>query len=225
MKSPSENYISLKKLCTDMGADLFGVADIQGIKESFLISPKILEKIDKAISLGIMLSKTILEEIDNVPTQLYSHHYKTVNTLLDLIALKASYFIQKAGYKAISIPASQILDWQTHKAHLSHKEVACLAGLGWIGRNNLLVNKGLGSCLRLVTILTDMPLTIDKPSYDNCGACHACIEICPAQAIKENPADFDHKKCYDKLKEFERKKIVTQYICGVCVNACRGDKK
>ena len=220
----NKNYLDLQKLCTDMGADLFGVADIQRIKSGFLISPKVLEKIDKAISVGVELSRAILEEIENAPTQLYSHHYKTVNTLLDLIGLKLSYFIQKAGYKAIAIPASQILDWQTHKAHLSHKEVACLAGLGWVGRNNLLVNKNLGSALRLVTVLTDMPLIIDKPNKDNCGSCRACIETCPAQAIKENTADFDHKKCYDKLKEFERKKIVTQYICGVCVNVCRGRK-
>jgi len=221
----SNNYLTIKKLCVDMGADLFGVADIQGIKNKFLLSANVLEKLNKAICLGVILSKDILEEIDNVPTRLYSHHYKTVNTLLDQIGLKVSHRIQKAGFKAIAIPASQILDWKTQQAHLSHKEVGYLAGLGWIGRNNLLVNKHFGSHFRLVTILTDMPLNLDKPIEDNCGDCRICVEACPCQAIKDNPDDFDHRKCYDKLKEFERKKIVDQYICGVCVNVCKGKKK
>ena len=66
--------------------------------------------------------------------------------------------IQDLGYQAIPIAASQIVDWKTQKAYLSHKHVARAAGLGWIGRNNLLVNEQFGSRIRLVTILTEIPL-------------------------------------------------------------------
>jgi epoxyqueuosine reductase QueG len=134
-------------------------------------------------------------------------------------------YIQKIGYSALPIPASQILDWQSQKAHLSHKKIGVLAGLGWIGRNNLLVNKKLGSQFRLVSILTDMPLKTDKPTKDNCGVCRACIEICPPAAIKEKIQDFDYLKCFEKLKEFQKQRLVDQYICGVCVNACSGETK
>lgn len=216
-----KNYNSLKKFCQNLGVDLFGVGAIKEIKKDFLISQDLLKRFDKAICLGVRLSSAILEEIKDAPTRLYFHHYKTVNVFLDQTALKVCNYLQKKKYCAIPIAASQIVDWQNQKAHLSHKKIAHLAGLGWIGRNNLLVNKKLGSQFRLVTILTDMPLKTDKPAKEDCGACKLCIAVCPAQAIKEEPADFDHIKCFEKLKEFQKQKLVDQYICGVCVNACR----
>ena len=215
----------LKEFCQQQGADFFGVANISGIKKDFVLSQKLLEKLDKAVCLGIRLSAGILEEIADAPTKLYSYHYRTANLLLDQLALKAANLIQKNGYLAIPIPASQILDWKNQKAHLSHKQLGVLAGLGWIGRNNLLVNKELGSQFRLVSILTNMPLKIDEPSEESCGACQLCIRVCPAAAIKENADDFDHARCFEKLKEFYKQHLVEQYICGVCVNACGGNKR
>jgi len=216
-----KNYSSIEKFCQDLGADLFGVADINKIKEDFAFSKGLLERFDKAVCLGLSLSKSILGEIENAPTRLYFHHYRTANALLDQIAFKVSNYIQKKGFSALPVPASQILDWQNQKAHLSHKKIGCFAGLGWIGRNNLLVNKSLGSQFRLVSILTDMPLKIDKPVKEECTDCRLCIEACPVNAIKENPSDFEHLKCFEKLKEFQKQRLVDQYICGVCVNACK----
>jgi epoxyqueuosine reductase QueG len=221
----NKNYLALKKFCEAQGADLFGVANISGIKKDFVLSQKLLEKLDKAVCLGIRLSAGILEDIESAPTKLYFHHYRTANALLDQLALKAANFMQKNGYLTLPIPASQILDWQNQKAHLSHKQLGVLAGLGWIGRNNLLVNKELGSQFRLVTILTDMPLKIDKPSKETCGSCRLCIQVCPAGAIKEKPEDFDHVVCFEKLKEFQKQRLVDQYICGVCVRVCPGKAK
>jgi len=220
----NKNYTTLKKFCLGQGADLFGVADISKIKNDFSLSSKVLEKLDKAICLGVRLSESILAEISNAPTKLYFHHYRIVNAVLDQLALKVCNYIQKNKFFALPIPASQILDWQNQKAHLSHKRLGVLAGLGWIGRNNLLVNKSLGSQFRLVSILTNMPLKSDKPGKESCQACHLCIQTCPAGAIKENPSDFEHIKCFEKLKEFQKQKLVDQYICGVCVNACKGEK-
>ncbi len=218
----NKNYILLKKFVKQLGIDLFGTADISEIKKDFLLSQELLGKFDKAISLGVRLSSSVLEEIKTQPTRLYFNHYRTLNTLLDQTALRLTNFIQDKGYLAIPIPASQILDWKNQTAHLSHKKIAYLAGLGWIGRNNLLVNKKLGSQIRLVTILTNMPLDLDKPVKLGCDTCRRCIEICPASAIKENPSDFEHITCFEKLKEFQKQRLVDQFICGVCVNVCRG---
>ncbi len=218
----NSNYTTLKKFVQNQGINLFGVADIAEIKKDFMLSPKVLEKLDRAVVLGIGLSSSILEEITSQPTKLYFHHYRTINAFLDQVALKLTNFIQQKGFLALPIPASQIVDWQNQKAHLSHRKLGVLAGLGWIGRNNLLVNKKLGSQFRLVSILTSMPLKIDKPGKDNCEACHLCIQTCPVGAIKENPADFEYLKCFDKLKEFQKNRIVDQYVCGVCVNICKG---
>lgn len=219
----NKNYLGLKKFCQDLGIDLFGVAHILEIKKDFMLSRKILESLDKAISLGVRLSKSILEEIEDTPTRLYFHHYRVVNNFLDQVALKISNYLQRKGYLGLPIPASQIIDWQSQKAHLSHKNIGYLAGLGWMGRNNLLVNKDLGSQFRLVSILTNMPLKIDKPTKQDCGSCRLCIEACPVQAIKEKPQDFDYLKCLEKLKEFQKQRLVDQYICGICVKACNGN--
>lgn len=217
----NKNYLDLEKFCLAQGADLFGVADIRDIKKDFILSPGILSKMDKGICLGLRLSGSILEELITAPTRLYFHHYRIANSLLDQIAIKAGNYLQRKGYLAFPVPASQILDWEKQKAHLSHKKIGYLAGLGWIGRNNLLINKKLGSQFRLVSILTDMPLKVDKPLKQNCGECRLCIEVCPNQAIKEGPADFDHIKCFQKLKDFQKQRLVDQYICGVCVNVCK----
>jgi epoxyqueuosine reductase len=224
-KDKNKNYLALKKFSCGLGIDLFGVADISKIKDDFALSQKVLGKFNRAICLGTRLSEGILAEISDAPTRLYFHHYRTVNAFLDQAALKVCNYIQNKKYLAIPIPASQILDWQNQKAHLSHKKLGVLAGLGWIGRNNLLVNKSLGSQFRLVSVLTNMPLKVDKALKQDCGHCRLCITVCPAEAIKDNPLDFDHGKCFEKLKEFQKQHLVDQYVCGVCVNVCRGIKK
>lgn len=218
----NKNYSDLKKFSLAAGLDLFGVADISGIRKEFAIKEDVSKKLDKAVCLGVRLSKAVLEEIIDAPTKIYFHHYRTANAFLDQTALRIANYIQRKGFLAFPIPASVILDWQNQTAHLSHKKLAQLAGLGWIGRNNLLVSEKLGSQLRLVTILTDMPLKTDKPVKKDCGACYLCVNLCPAGAIKDNPQGFDHIKCFEKLKEFQKNKLADQYICGVCVNACKG---
>ncbi len=71
-----KNYLALKQFCLDEGIDLFGVADISGVRDEFKISAKIAQNLDQAICLGVMLSGAVLSEIDIVPTKLYFHHYK-----------------------------------------------------------------------------------------------------------------------------------------------------
>jgi len=216
------NYLALKKFCQQQGADLFGVADIRQVRQEFALSPKVRDKLGRAVCLGVRLSSAILEEIIDAPTRLYFHHYRTLNALLDQLAIKTANYIQAKGYAALPIPASQILDWQKQTGHLAHKKIGRLAGLGWIGRNNLLVNKNFGSQFRLCTVLTNMPLPADKPTRDNCGRCRACVVVCPAQAIKESPAEFRRLQCLAKLKQFQKERLAEQYICGVCVRACAG---
>jgi epoxyqueuosine reductase len=184
-----------------------------------------MQKMNRAVVLGMRVSSAVLEEIEEHPTRLYFQHYRTINASLDQAGLRISNLLQANGCQAIPVPASQILDWQKQSAHLSHKKLGVLAGLGWIGRNNLLVNENLGSQFRLVSILTDAPLKAAAPLKKDCADCFACISLCPVKAIKKNPQDFDHQSCFDKLKDFQRQKFVDQYICGICVKAClaKGD--
>jgi len=212
----------VKKFAQDLGVSLFGVACVKPIKKEFLFSDETLRDLDYTISLGLRLSDGILEDITSFPTKIYYHHYRQVNAILDQIAFKVSNFIQSRSYRALPVPASQIVDWAKQTSHLSHKRIGELSGIGFIGRNNLLVNPEIGSRFRLVTILTNALLEPDQALKENCGKCRACINVCPAGAIKEKKEDFDHIKCFEKLKEFRDKRLVDQFICGVCVKACKG---
>lgn len=210
------------KFVLKQGACLFGTACIKGIKGEFNFSKEDIKNLDYAISVGYRLSGKILEQIKDKPTKLYYHHYRMVNMFLDQLALRVSNLLQDAGYRALPIPASQIVDWKNHKAHLCHKKIAYLAGLGWIGRNNLLVTPKFGSQVRLITILTDLKLPEKKPLEFGCNNCYDCIQVCPVNAIKADPCDFDHIACYNKLDEFKKKNFVGQHICGICVKVCKG---
>ena len=141
---------------------------------------------------------------------------------MDRVAFSLAHFIQGMGCGALPIPASQIVDWEHQKGHLSHKKVAQEAGLGWIGRNNLLVNPTCGARIRLVTVLTDLPLKHDHPVEGGCYECEECLAVCPAGAIKERQEDFEHLECFEQLRLFRKRDHIGQYICGVCVKACRG---
>ncbi len=215
-------YLSLKKIAEDLGADLFGVADVRRQLAECALPSALKERFERAVVIGMRVSPSVLEEITDRPTKLYYHHYRTLNAALDQAALRISQLIMRAGFYSLAIPASQIIDWEGQRAHLSHKKMGLLAGLGWLGRNNLLVNREYGCRFRMSTVLTDMPLKADAPSKQNCGECHACVAVCPASAIKEDPALFDHQACFHALKEFQRQKYVEQYICGICVKACKG---
>jgi epoxyqueuosine reductase len=222
--SAEQNKENLKNLAFELGFSLFGVADITDKRKDFHLDFDCAVQFDRGISLAKKLLDPVIEDIKDRPTPLYFHHYRQLNFFLDRAAFLLSSYIQEQGYKALPIPASQVIDWEKQLGHVSHKSIGQLAGLGWIGRNNLLVNPDLGSRFRLVTILTDMPLEPDKPLDRDCGACKDCLATCPAMAIKEHQGDFDHWACYEKLREFRKQRLVGQHICGVCVKACKGPK-
>jgi epoxyqueuosine reductase QueG len=194
-------------------------------KGDFLLEPEVLAQFKTAVSIAVPVSATVLATIKEHPNQVYFHHYRQLNALLDRIALKVTQALESAGQQALPIAASQIVDWQKQRAHLSHKRIAVAAGLGWIGRNNLLVTLEHGSQVRLVTVLTDIPedgQTQGSAPTRGCGSCRACIAVCPAGAIKESAKDFDHQACFAQLKEFQRQGHVGQYVCGICVRVCKG---
>lgn len=220
MEKDQKNRAEIEKLAIQSGVDLFGVADVSKIRKEFYLDSDLREKFSFGISLGKGLIRSIIENIKDHPTELYFHHYRQINFFLDRVALVVSSFIQKSGYQALPIPASQIVDWEKQRAHLSHKKIGYLAGLGWIGRNNLLISPSLGAQFRLVTVLTDMPMEPDRLMEADCEDCVRCLSCCPVGAIKLDRKDFDHWACFEKLKVFRRSGIVGQYICGICVKAC-----
>ena len=68
------------------------------------------------------------------------------------------------------------------------------AGLGWIGRNTLLLRKGVGSFFFIAEIICDLPLAADLPAADHCGSCQACVDACPTQALSLD-GQMDPARC------------------------------
>jgi epoxyqueuosine reductase len=83
-------------------------------------------------------------------------------------------------------------------APVLEKAIAEKAGLGWIGKNTLVINKKAGSWFFLGEIYINIPLPTDSPATNHCGSCTACLTICPTQAIV-GPYQLDARKCISYL--------------------------
>jgi len=214
-----KNYETLRKFVAEKGADLFGVAETDKIRN--YVDPELADSISKlpyAVSIGIKLQKSVLHTLINRPNQIYKTHYRQINSLLDYITQLTAGYIQREGYNAMPIAASYIIDWKKQNAHVSHRHVGLLAGLGFWGKNNLLVHPEFGAGIRLASVFTDIPLKTDSPIPNECGDCSNCMLSCPADAISEN--GFDFFKCYDQIKKFANENNYNLHICGLCVRAC-----
>jgi epoxyqueuosine reductase len=83
-------------------------------------------------------------------------------------------------------------------APVLEKALAEKAGLGWIGKHSNLINRKAGSWFFLGELFTNLPLPIDDPATAHCGQCHACLDICPTQAIIA-PYQVDARRCVSYL--------------------------
>jgi epoxyqueuosine reductase QueG len=225
MNNMEENKRFVTEWLVSQGVDVYGIGDMSLYGREILgLDDALKERLPFAISLGLVLAKGVLDTIIDGPHLLYLHHYRQLNYRLDMLGYLLSREIEKRGHIALPFAASQLIDWKNQKGHISHKHIGVASGLGWIGRNNLLVHPIFGSHVRYNTVLTDMPLIADTVLNTNCGKCTNCIDKCPAGAISNEPSEFNHMACYDMLTYFKNKRNIGHHICGICVRACMGKR-
>ena len=82
----------------------------------------------------------------------------------------------------------------TDSAPVLEKALARNAGLGWIGKHTLLLDRDAGSWFFLGELYTDLPLPVDAPASAHCGTCTRCIDVCPTRAIT-GPYQLDARRC------------------------------
>lgn len=111
---------------------------------------------------------------------------------------------------------------------IMEKALAERAGIGWVGKHTIVVNKNFGSWFMLGEIITDIELEPDAPAKNHCGKCTACIEACPTGALLA-PHRLDARRCISYLttelkgeipKEMLRFVPEGAFGCDICQMAC-----
>lgn len=119
-------------------------------------------------------------------------------------------------------------------APLLERDFARLAGLGWFGKNTMLIHKKMGSWLLLAGLLTDLDLEPDLAhETSHCGTCTRCLEVCPTDAFVE-PYVLDARKCISYLTIELKESIPTTlregvgdwlFGCDLCQAVCPWNRK
>ncbi|MBR3304604.1 MAG: epoxyqueuosine reductase [Christensenellaceae bacterium] len=188
-----------------------------------------IAKLPFSISILVRLSEYVADTLKDGPTKIYFHNYRSINAMLDRMSLLAQGMIQKQGYRAVAVPASQTDDSEAIKGFISHKMAAVHADAGYIGRNALFISDEFGSAVRLATVLTDMPVAEKKIVHrkSECGSCDLCVRACPSGAITgaeyEEGAPRESVFLADVCSAYMKKAyqhIGRGAVCGICIGVC-----
>jgi epoxyqueuosine reductase len=171
-----------------MGADVCGIAGVG----RFSSAPKgfhpsdILPEAVSVIVFAKQFPKGVFHAKTNAP---YTLIRESLMHTIDAISIQLVMDIEQAGFLAVPIPSAEPYtywdkDNREGRGLLSLRHAAALSGLGWIGRNTLLVNSTFGNRLWLSAVLTDIALDEDPLAENLCpDNCRICLDACPQQAL------------------------------------------
>jgi len=135
----------------------------------------------------------------------------------------AGFMVEKFGGEAkIFVDTAPVLE----------KPLAQEAGLGWQGKHTNLVSREFGSWLFLGSVFTTLEIEADAAETDHCGACHACLDVCPTRAFPA-PYQLDARRCISYLtieykghipREFRDAIANRIYGCDDCLAVCPWNK-
>ena len=211
----------LRKLAVEGGASHFGVADLTRAWETWPESFEESGRLLTGIAIGVREEDDLLDRLPVTDDPGRTAHY------VDKIALAL-----KIGDRI----AGELVERGHRACRLSHppegqptglfKLTARFAGLGWIGRNRVLITPDAGPRVALAAVLTDAPLepTASEPMPDGCGECTRCLDACPVHAYSyEAFGETDSMEGFDTGLCIVNRGIINPSgwgLCGLCVKAC-----
>jgi epoxyqueuosine reductase len=204
---------SLRRELLDHGATVVGFAGLRGY-----LSGEIAH-LDRAVSIGV--DRRLNEDTLSLLVKLQK---RTVR------------FLKARGHRTLAIPPDSDRKKDTFISKLyslfNHKMAATSAGLGWIGKNGLLISPDHGPRLSLATVLTDAQLRPDVPiERCFCGTCVLCVIHCPSKAITglewSRPSPFVELVRLGDCRSHKKSKRQTEGKpnCGLCINICPYGRK
>lgn len=195
------------------------------------LNPALL--LDGAKSMIVVLQSYYYKEA-NQQSKFRIARYALGNDYHEVIKNKLQLFIDRLKEK---YPLSNFR-LSVDTSPVKEKVWAQKAGLGWIGKNSLLINRSLGSFFFIGTVITDIELEVDQPVSQTCGNCRKCIDDCPTKAIADDETfhHIDPRKCMSywtieqraDLTQEQKKNLAENnifYGCDLCQNVCPFNQK
>jgi len=213
----------IKEFVLSNGADKCGLATV----ERFAEAPKGFHPTDIYID-----CQSVIVFLKQMPTEIilasnpvaYTHAAYLLYSDLDRLGLELSRFMQKNDAHGIPIPAdTPYLYWDEKNKRgqgiLSLRHSAYLAGLGFLGRNTLLINEELGNMVYIGAVLTNATLESDPLIRNfNCPSkCRICLDACPLSAL--DGVIVSQKLCR-QISCYQNERGFDIYDCNKCRKAC-----
>ncbi len=187
--------------------------------------------------------RQIVEGVQSVVVVLTTYYYPTPPSTFDLrpsTPQTARYARGLDYHEVVGARLQELADWLLASGAtlarpfldagpVPEREMARRAGLGWIGKNTMLIRPGLGSWTFIGTVFTDLELPADQPfETDHCGSCTRCLQACPTAAFPE-PGVLDATRCISYLTIEQKGPIPDELVsrldgwafgCDVCNEVC-----
>jgi epoxyqueuosine reductase QueG len=219
--------MEVKEIVRNLGADLCGIAPI----ERFDDAPKDFHPTDiyKDTKSVVVFAKRVPGESlfaeSCVP---YTYVNNIITQKVDELGFDISLELEKHGIKAVPIPSDDPYEhWEPERSYgraiLSLRHAAHLAGLGVLGKNNLLVNSEFGNMIQIGAILIPVELQGDEiATYEGCSQdCNLCIDSCPEKAL--NGVTVNQELCRPHSNYRTEKGYILKK-CNLCRRVCPNAK-
>lgn len=247
--SAAKNTVIVKSIARDLGFDFCGISKAQMLEnearnlENWLnkgyqgkmaymenhfekrVNPQLLVPGAKSV-ISLLFNYFPEEDLSESPLKISKYAYGKDYHFV--IKDKLKNFVKEIEAQIGNVEGRVFVD----SAPVLDRAWAAKSGLGWIGKNAMLINKRKGSFYFIAELILDLELEYDTATTDHCGTCTACIDACPTDAIVDNKV-IDSNKCISYLT-IELKEQVPAHFkahmegwifgCDICQDVCPWNK-